>query len=77
MTKISQIVPVAPVVVDTDLFEKERADGTSEQVTAAIIKDYVITDIPYFIMRSPNNHKWKFTVGDDGMLSQPGEDLGL
>jgi hypothetical protein len=33
----------------------------------------------YVILKStgPDGHRWKFTVGDDGMLSQPGEDLGV
>lgn len=35
--------------------------------------------LPYIILRSigPDAHKWKFTVDDSGMLSQPGEDLGV
>lgn len=34
---------------------------------------------PYIILRSTGTdaHRWKFTVDDSGMLSQPGEDLGV
>ncbi len=28
------------------------------------------------IIKSPSGNRWKFTVGDDGMIVQPGEDLG-
>lgn len=34
---------------------------------------------PYIILRSTgiDAHRWKFTADDSGMLSQPGEDLGV
>lgn len=35
--------------------------------------------LDYIILRSHGSptHLWKFTVDDTGMLSQPGEDLGI
>lgn len=35
--------------------------------------------LDYFILRSTGTdaHRWKFTVDDSGMLSQPGQDLGV
>lgn len=80
MTKISEIVPVAVVVDDADLFEMELADGTSVQITGLYLKQAVMAAThDQLILRSqgPGGHRWKFTVDDTGNLSQPGEDLGV
>ena len=79
MTKISQITGVAITLANTDKLEKERSDGTSEQFEASQITTLVITEVPFVIFRSTGvlGHRFKFTCDDTGMLSQPGEDLGV
>lgn len=77
MTKISQIVTVAPSVVLTDKIELETAAGVSEQSTIEGVRDTIRDNLEYIILKSANSHRWKFIVGDDGMLAQPGEDLGI
>ena len=57
-------VPYMGAISDVDLNSKNL--NTAGTIEASSI-----------IMSSPDGHRWKFTVGDDGMLTQPGEDLGL
>jgi hypothetical protein len=44
-----------------------------------IIQSEALENINFLILRSQGSdgHRWKFTVDDTGMLSQPAEDLGV
>lgn len=78
MTKISQIAGVSISISDTDIFEKEMADGTSQQFTGLQIKNYIMASVfNSFILRSqgPQGHRWKLTVDDTGQSVW--EDLGV
>lgn len=52
-------------------------DGTTAGGNPVVVA-YAPAIFPYLILRSTgtDGHRWKFTCGDDGMLIQPGEDLG-
>lgn len=52
------------------------AEGDSRQIRLDDIAEKVAMILPYFILTSPDGHRWKFTVDNTGMLSMPGEDLG-
>lgn len=50
----------------------------SDGVSKFTVNSGSIITSSYFILKDAvTNHKWKFTVDSTGMLSQPGEDLGI
>lgn len=70
-----------------DIFEVSKNSGTSgapvylpadsHQVRLDELAEMVARILPYFVLVSPDGHHWKFTVDNTGMLSMPGEDLGI
>lgn len=70
-----------------DLYEVSKNEGSSAVPIYATggsrkqrlddIAEKVAMILPYLILTSPDGHRWKFTVDNTGMLSQPGEDLGI
>jgi hypothetical protein len=64
-------VPFQATQAEVNLFT-----NTDKFVTPATLGGAVYN---YIVIRSNgvDGHRWKFTVGDDGMMSSPGEDLGV
>jgi hypothetical protein len=59
----------------TNPMRSKVGDGVSSLAALQFADEIVFTSIVLF--DSVGGHRWKFTVGPDGMLSQPGEDLGV
>lgn len=62
---------------DVDPADLEAIVDTSATTTKKL--PYSARVLPYIILRDPavGGHRWKFTVDGTGMLSMPGEDLGV
>ncbi|MFY9308100.1 MAG: hypothetical protein WAQ28_03515 [Bacteroidia bacterium] len=61
---------------ESDTLKVKIGDGTSAWADLLYNTDVVFDHI-YMRSQGAEGHRWKITIGDDGMPSFPGEDLGV
>lgn len=86
--KIDQLDPYGAYDLDKmrkDIYEVSKNSGTSgapvyaddgsRQIALENIAELVALILPYFILTSPDGHRWKVTIDNNGDLQR--EDLGI